>query len=329
MSLRPSRPATPRIALALVPGFLDASLGVTLSIVQTANALRRAEGRPDALALALVAPPRAAVRSAAGLGVAAEPLAAALRADLLLVPGAFIEGAAAMEAWLTHRAIAPWLELLRDRDETARPMAASCAGTWVLAEAGVLNERPATTVWWMSAALRRRYPRVRLDMHPVVLSDGHITTAGAALAHTDLLLHLVARWADVQLAERCARMLLADLRDVQTRHISLAWMAEGDPLMRRACHWIDKHLAAAIDVEAIARTVHLSPRTLARRCRHALGVSPWRLVQRRRVESAVQLLRITTLPLEKIALRVGYADASALRALIRREFGTTPAALRG
>jgi transcriptional regulator GlxA family with amidase domain len=325
---RNAHPAPIRLALALVPGYLDASLGVTLAIVQTANALCRAAGRPEAFELSLVAPPRTPVRSGAGLSVAAQPLAAARRADVLIVPGAFIEGDAAMQSWIAQDALAPWLALVRERHAAGAPIAASCAGTWLLAEAGALDGRAATTVWWMSAAFARRYPQVQLDTRAVVVSDGPVVTAGAALAHTDLMLHLVARWADAQLAERSARLLLADLREVQTRHVSLAWMAEADPLMRQACRWIDKHLAAAIDVEALARALHLTPRTLARRCRQALGVSPWRLVQRRRVESAVQLLRGTTLPFEKIALRVGYADASALRALIRREFGTTAAALR-
>lgn len=316
------------IALALTPGFLDASLGVTTALVQTANALRRAAGQNEAFRLSLVAPGKGVAVSASGIEVAPEPMRHAREADVLILPGAFVEDAPAMLAWVTQPALAPWLEVLRHRQATAMPVAASCAGTWLLAEAGVLDHCHATTVWWLAPAFRERYPHVRLDVDRMVVSDGQVITAGAALAHTDLMLHLVARLADAPLAERCARLLLADFREVQSRHVSLAWMAEADPLLRLACRWIDKHLSEPVDVAGLAQALHLTPRTLARRCNRALGVSPWRLVQRRRVDAAVALIRTTTLPFEKIAARVGYADPSALRTLIRRELGVSPSSLR-
>ncbi|MCR5883827.1 helix-turn-helix domain-containing protein [Rhizobacter sp. J219] len=312
------------IAFALLPDFLDASLGVTLTIAQTVNALCRAAGRPDAIHVSMVAPERSACPSAAGLRVAHEPLAVARAADWLIFPGAFIENADAMKAWVDQPAVAPWLQIVRERQKDSLPTAASCAGTWLLAQAGVLDTRHATTVWWLGAAFRERYPSVRLEVDRMVVSDGPIVTAGAAFAHLDLMLYLIARVVDASLAERCARLLVADRREAQSRYVSLAWMAESDPLMRQACRWIDKHLDQTVNVEDLAQALNLTPRTLARRCTQALGVSPWRLVQRRRVEAAVDLLRTTTLPFETVAGRVGYGDTSALRALIRREFGMSP-----
>ncbi len=316
------------IAFALVPGFLEASLGITTAIVQTANALCRAGGQREAFQLSVVAPARAKTVSATGLKVVHHPLDVAHEADLLVVPGAFIEHAAAMQDWVTQPAMAPWLALLRDRQAAEKPVAASCAGTWLLAESGILDGCRATSVWWLAAAFRDRYPAVQLDTKPMVVSDGLVTTAGAALAQTDLMLHLVARIVSSSLAERCARLLLAERREVQSRHTSLSWMAQADPLMRLASDWIDKHLDEPIDVTDLAQALHLTSRTLARRCKRALGVSPWRLVQRRRIEAAADLLRTTTLPFEKIATRVGYADPSALRTLFRRELGVAPSSLR-
>jgi len=324
-------PSTARpihVALALVPGFLDASFGVTTAIVQTANALSRAAAGRDGFRLSLVAPARTASASAAGIRVSHESLAVAAAADLLVFPGAFIENAQAMQAWTTQPANRPWLGVLRDRQAAALPVAASCAGTWLLAEAAILDGRHATTVWWLAAAFRDRYPNVLLNPDRMVVSDGPVTTAGAALAHADLMLHLVARTAGALTAERCARLLLADQRQVQSRFVSLAWLAEGDPLMQQACRWIDRHIAEPVALADLARALHLTPRTLARRCQRALGVSPWRLIQRRRIEAAADLLRTTTLPFEKIAARVGYADPSALRTLIRRDFGVGPSSLR-
>lgn len=233
-----------------------------------------------------------------------------------------------MQDWVTQPAMAPWLTVLRDRQAAAKPVAASCAGTWLLAESGLLDGRRATSVWWLAAAFRDRYPAVRLDTQQMVVSEGLATTAGAAFAQTDLMLHLVARVASDSLAERRARLLLADRREVQSRHTSLSWMAQADPLMRLASDWIAKHLDQPIDVTDLAQALHVTPRTLARRCKQALGISSWRLVQRRRIEAAVDLLRTTTLPFEKIATRVGYADPSALRMLFRRALGAAPSSLR-
>lgn len=316
------------LAFALVPNYLDLCLGVTSALVQTANALCRAAGQRDAFRLSLVAPQRANAVSAAKVKVAHDPMDVATHADWLIVPGAWIQDASAMREWTENTAATPWLAAIRDRHAANRPLAASCAGTWLLAEAGVLDGRQATTVWWLSAAFRDRYPLVQVDTQRMVVSDGLVTTAGAAFAHTDLMLHLTARLAGAPLAERCARLLLADQRVVQSRHISLAWMAEGDPMMRLASAWIDRHLHEPIEVADLARAVHVTPRTLARRCKSALGVSPWTFVQRRRIEAASDLLRSTTLPFEKIAARVGYADPSALRALIKRELGVPPSSLR-
>ena len=327
MSSRTARRPT-KLAFALVPGFLDVSLGVTSVIVQTANALCRAAGQPDTFQLSLVAPGRGASVSATGIKVAHKALDLASDCDVLVMPGAFIADAAAMQAWATQPAMKPWLAVLRERQASAGPVAASCAGTWLLAEAGLLSGRRATSVWWLAAAFRQRYPTVLLETQRMVVSDGPVTTAGAALAHTDLMLHLVARTAGASMAERCAQLLLADRREVQSRHISLSWMAESDPLMRQACGWIDKHLGEQVDVGDLADALHMTPRTLARRCNRSLGVSPWSLVQRRRIEAAADLLRATTLPFEKIAARVGYADPSALRTLIRRELGVAPSSLR-
>lgn len=317
-----------RITFALVPGFLEASLGITTAIVQTANALCRAAGQREAFQLSVAAPARTAVVSATGLKVVPGPMDLANEADLLIVPGAYIEHAAAMQDWVTQPAMGPWLAVLQERQSAGMPVAASCAGTWLLAESGILSGCRATSVWWLAAAFRARYPSVRLDTQHMVVSDGLVTTAGAALAQTDLMLHLVARTASASLAERCAQLLLADRREAQSRFVSLSWMAQADPLMRLASDWIDKHLDEPIDVTELARALNVTSRTLARRCKRTLGVSPWRLVQRRRIDAAADLLRTTTLPFEKIATRVGYADPSALRTLFKRELGVAPSSLR-
>jgi len=317
-----------QVAMLVLPQALDASIGITLNILQTANILRAKGGRPDAMLLTLVSPLQSPVTSAGGQAIEVRPLHEARDADVILIPGALLDSAAGMIAWITQPWISEWLRFAPNAGLDRRHVAASCAGTWLLGEAGLLDGRQATTIWWLVPEFSLRYPSVHLDMRSMIVDDGNITTAGAALAHTDLVLHVIARWCGPELAEACSRYLLADQRQLQSRHIHLGWMAQRDPIMRRLQRWIEQHLADRVEVADLARAVNLTPRTLARRTQHALGMSPWRLVQRQRLEAAVHLLRTTRHPFEEVAARVGYIDASALRRLMTREINATPKSLR-
>ena len=316
-----------QLAVVLLPGFLDSSLGATLTIAKAANTLRKGWGQEPLFQVKLVSPQVPQIHSAAGLPVATETLDALQKADLIVIPGAFLDSAQGIKTWLSEPTLMAWVAYVPHL-LPRQHLAASCAGTWALAEAGLLNGRHATSVWWLGAEFRRCYPKVHLDLNALVLNDGPITTAGAAFAHTDLMLHLVARWGGAALAEHCARLLMLDLRQSQSRNLKLAWLAQSDPLMNRMHRWIERHLAEPINIDALAKAMSLTPRTLARRSQEALGLSPWRMVQRQRIEAAVQLLKTTGLPFEKVAVQVGYADASALRRLLRREMGLGPQALR-
>lgn len=383
-AVAPRAVRTVHCALVLLPGYLDAALGLTQSLLQTANALaaiggRAARGPQTQFRLSLVTPwPQAApaapadvllsgggselalgmpssefqaeaqrepeqaphtgyVQSAAGMWLPVQGMSALFNPgndpDIVLLPGVFLDSEAAMQQWLSQPWCAAWQHfasrLSTERARADRHIAASCAGTWALAEAGLLDGHEATTVWWLAPAFHQRYPKVKLMPQAMLVDSGSVTTAGAALAHTDLVLQLIARWGGATLAERCASVMLAERRDLQSRHLQLSWMAQSDPVIRDLHGWISRHLAEPIDVDDLARRAHLSPRTLARRCQQALGLSPWRMVQRARVEAAAELLKTTRLPFDSIAAKVGYDDAAALRKLIQRELGVLPKGLRG
>ncbi len=237
------------------------------------------------------------------------------------MPGIFAVSAEDIVGWLQETPQRRLVAALRAHAAAGACVAASCAGTWALAEAGLLDGRSATTVWWLAPQFRRRYPRVQLEPRELVVIDGGLTTAGAALAHTDLMLNIVARQLGQELAEQCARLLMAEFRHGQSRHLKIAWLAGADPVMARAQRWIERHIGKAISVAALAEHLGMTPRTLARRCEQSLGMSPLKLVQRQRVELAVDLLKHSRLPFAKVAAHVGYADPGALRRLIRREMG--------
>ncbi len=121
-------------------------------------------------------------------------------------------------------------------------IAASCIGTFVLAETGLLDHREATTTWWLAPLFRQRYPHVRLDESRMLVSAGTVVTAGAAMGHLDLALWLI-RTVSPQLSALVSRYLLADIRSLQAPYIIPNHLAQADPLILRFEQWARENLS--------------------------------------------------------------------------------------
>jgi transcriptional regulator GlxA family with amidase domain len=208
---------------------------------------------------------------------------------------------------------------LRQAFATGTEVASSCSGVFLLAAAGLLDGRRATTSWWLAPLFRRLFPAVTLDTESMVVRDGQVTTAGAAMAQLDLMLSIVARHGDPSLAETCARYLLLEQRSSQARYMAIGFLAASDDRIARAEQWARSRLDESFPIGALAGAAGLSSRTFARRLERTTGLSPVRFVQRLRVERAVELLETTRLSFDEVARRVGYAEPSTLRRLLRRE----------
>lgn len=207
--------------------------------------------------------------------------------------------------------------VLEALDHGRQIVAAACTGVFPLAEAGLLDDRRATTSWWLWPAFRQRYPTVALDVDAMVVTDRATITAGAAFAHIDLALALVRRVSPV-LAEHVARLLVIDQRPSQTSYVAVDHLAHNDPLVLAFEQHVRGNLEQPLEVADVAEAIGTSRRTLERRTAAALGMSPLAVVQRLRVERATHLLHTTDDSLDRIAAQVGYANASSLRALMHR-----------
>ena len=254
--------------------------------------------------------------------------AAADGADLIVVPGLGIS----TERQLLKKLDSPGCrragELLHRAFNSGTAIAASCASTFLLAETGILENRRATTSWYLAGAFRHRYPNIELASEKVVVADWPVATAGAAMAQMDLMLAIVTKFGKHALADDCARYLLLDERQSQTPFISVSYLAGQDPKIAKAESWIRKHIADDFNVNDVAAAVALSPRTFARRLAVTCALSPVRFVQRIRIETAKTLLETTRQPVDEIARQVGYVEPSTLRKLLRRETNRSPGSFR-
>lgn len=313
-------------------GVTESSLGIGVDIVASAAQLAGGHGAaaPHAARLLrqrVVSLDGRPVRSGAGRSIAVDG-ALQLRgmgaADVLVVPGWFAATEASMQLWLAGdecRRAAAWLARAAARQVM---LAASCSATFLLAEAGLLDGQRATTTWWLGAAFARRFPAVTLEAERMVVQAPGVLTAGAAFAHADLMLAVIARMASATLAQRVARYLLLDSRPSQSRYMAMEHLRVCDPAVQKAEQFILGNLQRQIALPELARAAAVSPRTLARRVHAALGMTPGELAQRLRVAHAAHLLETSNASVEEVAARVGYADPAAFRRVFRRYAGDSP-----
>lgn len=323
-----------KVAVLVYEGVFDSGLAAILDVLDSANAMGE---EADVMGEQIVEPPswhvttvgpQPQVRTGAGHLVTAEPLAHADAADLLLVPALAERRPAALLDHVGGDQSLPVRNLIARTRERGAAIASACTGTFLLAEAGVLDGLRATTTWWLAPIFRGRYPAVQLDQSRMVIASGGVTTAGAAFGHVDLALAIV-RASSPALADLVARYLVVDERPSQSTYTIPSALAQSDPTVADFERWVRERLAEPISIPDAAKAIGVSNRTLQRSIRRTMGTSPIRFVQDLRIQQASHLLRTTELPLEAIARRVGYEHPNTLRVLLRERTGKTTLALRG
>jgi len=244
------------------------------------------------------------------------------------VPGLGTENPAAIAERLSREDAVRAARALRRHAALGGAVAASCSAVFLLQAAGLLAGRRATTSWWLAPELRRIEPACEVDADRMVCADGLVTTAGAALAQSDLMLHLLRTRFGAALADAVARVLLIDGRQAQAPFALPAMMANGSELIRRLTQRIEASLPKPPSVAALASECVMSSRTLARHVRAATGRGPLALVQGVRLNRARHLIESSRLTIAQVAERVGYEDATALRRLMRKSAGAAPSRFR-
>lgn len=205
-------------------------------------------------------------------------------------------------------------------------IAGLCSGTYVLAAAGLLNGRTATTHWSQTEDLARRYPFVQVTPDVLFVDHGDVATSGGAGAAADLALHIVRRHCGTRLADTIARhMVLPPHRVGGQRQYAIESRRRHTPeSMGELLGWCADHLADDLSLRALAKRSGVSPRTLHRRFEAHLGTTPAAWVQEQRMMRAATLLQTTDLPVAAIAASVGLSDPANFRKQFRSVTGVNP-----
>jgi len=305
-----------RINVLALDGVFDLGLSAVLDAFQTVNELIQLSDMAVPRFDVRIVGVRKKVTTSQGLAVPVH--APGTKApECVVVPAIGFKMPAPLEAALTRPDMADAAALLRRCADRGSTVAAACIGTFVVAESGLLDGQRATTTWWLAPLFRKRYPTVTLDDSHMIVKSGQFVTAGAALSHIDLALWLV-RGVSPELAALTAKYLIVDTRPSQSAYALTDHLVHDDPVVQRFERWARARLTRGFSLDEAAKATGASKRTLARHMQHVLGKSPLAYFQSLRIERAVHLLKTGNASVDEIAARVGYADGTTLRTLLRR-----------
>ena len=246
------------------------------------------------------------------------------RTDIVIVPGTALDPDIAV---LRHSALIPWLVAMHQRGAL---VAGICTGVFLLAEAGLLDGREATTHWAATDRMRTLYPKVRWRTERFVTEDGGVCCSGGVYASIDLSLHLVEKYCGREMALQCAKSLLVSMpRTLQSGYSGIPMSApHGDEQIRCAESWLQLHFDQDVQLGTLAGHVGMSSRNFIRRFKAATGLAPSEYLQRLRVAAAKCLLERGVRSIQAVSAETGYEDVTFFRGIFKRHTGMTPAEYR-
>ena len=311
------------VTLLLADHCSAASATMALEILRAANLFADA-GEP-LFEVVVASDDGLPVPSLSGQALQAEvALEQVARTDLVLIPGFLFTLREALPSFHRYR------DWLRQQHAQGAVLAAMCTATFMLAEADLLGGTRATTHWAFAELFRRRYPDALLDERQILCEDNRLISSGGASAAVDLLLHLVRRFASLELAQLCSRYLLIDnVRSEQSSYVLWSMpKSHGDADILRVQNWLDEHFGQPLLIDELAGRFGFGVRNFKRRFKEATGYTPLAYLQTLRLEKAKQLLETTRMSLDSITFAVGYEDSNSFRRLFQQRVGLLPAAYR-
>jgi transcriptional regulator GlxA family with amidase domain len=262
------------------------------------------------------------IRASLGLSVGTRALSARSQADTWIFTGV-VEPLA--------RPTSPVeLAFARKAGRRARRVAAICTGSFVLAEAGVLSGRRATTHWAHARKMQELYPDIHVEDDRIYIIDGPVWTSAGMTAGLDLALAMVEKDLGAEIARSVAHKLVMHQRRSggQSQHSELLELSPKSDRIQSALDYARKNLHRSLSVEELAEAVHLSPRQFSRVFTAETGQSPAKAIEGLRLEAARLMIEQSRHPLEVVARETGFRDRRHMREAFVRGFGIPPQAVR-
>jgi transcriptional regulator GlxA family with amidase domain len=311
---------TRRVAIVVFDGVQSLDVTGPLEVFSIANRVHGRGAAPPVYRLELIAVAAGVVTSNSGLRIVADRSYRTVRErlDTLIVAGGDVRAA------LADRRLLRWLAASAAR---VRRLASVCTGSFVLAEAGLLRGRRATTHWASLQRLARRYPDLRVEGDAIFVRDGNVYTSAGVTSGIDLALALVEDDLGHAVALEVARWLVVFLKrpggqSQFSSHLAAQAVAPGP--LRDLPQWIVANPGADLSVEQLAARAAMSPRNFARVFRRETGLTPAKFVERARLDAARRSLEDRRLALEEVASRCGFGSAERMRRTFHRHLRVLP-----
>lgn len=322
----------PHITLLVLPNALASSLALPMEMLTAADNLARSGSHRDKAALAtplhcelVGTEPAREIATASGLTLKLSGKATDITVtDLLIIPALWRNPLTALRQ---HADLLPWLRQLAQRDSH---LCAVGTGSFLLAEAGLLTHKPATTHWFYFDQFARRYPQVQLQRRHLITEAGNIFCAGSVNSVADLTIHFIEMYYGAQIARKVEAQFSPEIRRPFESHVYAAGSGDihGDETIAQAQDILRGRYAESLNIADLAQELGISVRSLNRRFKNATGISPSFYLQQQRLNTARDLLRTSNLSIAEVANAVGYSDSDYFCRRFRDTMKQTPSAYR-
>ena len=309
-------------AALLYPDALATSVTLPMEILQAASQMASVSNRgAPQVKFLLAAPERGLMRLGSGITLQPDISYGELPPlDILLLPAIW------RNPMPTIRSAGVWLEQLRDLAASGTRVCSVGTGSCLLAEAGLLGGKPATTHWNYFEQFSRRYPEVELKTRHLITQSDNIYCVGSVNSIADLMVHIIGEWFGSRIARAVENQFSPEIRRTfnAAAYQNEADSSHHDEAVVEGQQWLQEHLGSPVSMAQLAQHLDLTSRTLNRRFKQAIGMSPQAYLQSLRVAGAKDLLRHSNLSVGDIAWQLGLQDVSYFSQLFRRHCGMSP-----
>ncbi|MFF3689282.1 GlxA family transcriptional regulator [Streptomyces sp. NPDC002187] len=310
-----------RVGVLAYPGCFASEVFGVPDLLAMATHVAAAQGSVQpAYAASVISPRRRVIAS----GGSVLDVSAVRPVDVLIVPGFELSPTLDLDATLAN--LGPEVASIRSQAASGTAVVSICVGAFLVAEAGLLGGREATTSWLFADQFARRYADVRLRPESLVVTDRGVTTTAAFSAMYDFALQFIREHDGPRVARSTARIALVDdARSTQAPYVDTGLIPTvGREFSLSVKRWLDQNLGARYDLPTLAQEFHVSTRTLLRRFGDEAGETPLAYLQMVRVRRARHLLETTDRTVASIAADVGYRDPGAFSGIFARHTGKRP-----